>query len=609
MLLKYKLTYYSIYHFFVFFFTHGIVFKITLQNSKLYEKFSEKILLEQIYIQSREILDWLIESEEYFEYYFGKDNHIIVVEVILWSIEHILGIKVKDNENIFKLIYNININDEKHKKIREIIEKLYKLKKGNLENFNKSILINKKYTKKTNTCNNQLSSETVSNNINQSNYNYNSLQNNYIYNIASSYNSIDNTLLNQENSKILINNEYNKYNANSNPYYPFLFNLPNKQPTTSRVKENNNEIYSILKNKTVLNNKKKNNPSYDKNSKGYINKSIIHNFQSNYDLLKKDIKKNIYYFHEKEKEPIDNCKKKAKPINSDIYQIDIEDIKGKKIYVNDKRKIRKNSLSCSKKNICNSVENTTNNQLNSCFIDANNNQEELNYEEKINKPKIFDNKIKINVNKNLNCISPNQIIYNNKLNKNKKDKETKETLFKKYKQRINEHNIKFINKNSINKNIPKIRIVSTEDLINKTKGIFTVTKINQTVQTEPRDNNKRQFNKLTKKIDKNIINNTINNINKNNTIIINNNIHINTYFNSNKPLVKKQIIIDNIDDKSVSELITSPDLVNKFKGFKKISNSVYDLKNGSKIINKSTTVANSGLKNINQFNFNNTKKF
>ena len=41
-LLKYKLNYYTIYQFFVFFFTHGIFFKKTLHSSQLITKLSEK---------------------------------------------------------------------------------------------------------------------------------------------------------------------------------------------------------------------------------------------------------------------------------------------------------------------------------------------------------------------------------------------------------------------------------------------------------------------------------------------------------------------------------------------------------------------------------------
>ena len=54
-------------------------------------------MLEKIYVQAREILDWIIDSEEYFNYYYGKDNHIIVVEIILWTIEYILGEKIHNN--------------------------------------------------------------------------------------------------------------------------------------------------------------------------------------------------------------------------------------------------------------------------------------------------------------------------------------------------------------------------------------------------------------------------------------------------------------------------------------------------------------------------------
>ena len=574
-LLKYKLTYFSIYHFFVFFFTHGILFKITLQSSILYEKYSELKILEQIYIQAREILDWIIDSEEYFNYYFGKDNHIIVVEIILWVIEHILGIKIPDNENLFKLIYNINISDEKHKKIVEIIEKLYKLKKGNLENMNKPIFINKNYSKKTITYNNQLSFASISNSVTQSNYNYNSLQNN----ITSSFNTIYNTLPTYDNSYSYNNYIIDKEFYKSNKNYPIPFIQSNKQQKITRIKENNIPKFTNLKNKAFYSNKKNITSSYDINSIIPINNTIIHNFPSNLNLFKTDNKNNNNYFDKKEKEPSDTSRKTT----NDIQRINIENIQGKKIYINNEMKIAKKGISNSKR-IYNSVDNNNNYQLNSSFIDINNinnfinNQDELNFEEKINKPKIFDNKIKININNNIYSISPNKNSTKNII----KNKDDKETLFKKYQQGINEHNFKFLKKKVINKHIPKESIISTEDLINETKDLYTVTKINQTVENEPRDNTKRIFNKKNE-------NNIINNINKHNTIIINNNIHINTYLDNNKSLGKKKfqnIIIDNLDDKNVSELFNLHTLSNKYKNLKINHNSIYDLKNGENIIKK-----------------------
>ena len=70
--------------------------------------------------------------QKYFNLYFGKDNYIIVVEILLWSIEHIMNIKIKDDENIFKLVFNINIEENQHKEIYGIIEQIYRyIKKKN----------------------------------------------------------------------------------------------------------------------------------------------------------------------------------------------------------------------------------------------------------------------------------------------------------------------------------------------------------------------------------------------------------------------------------------------------------------------------------------------
>ena len=140
-LLKYKLNYYTIYHYLIYFFTHGIILKKTIENSKLSKKHSERKILEKIYIQAREILDGLIDSEKYFKFYFGKDNYLIVIEIFLWSIEHVINIKLKEDENLFKLVFNINIDQNLHKEMYEIIEEIYtNIKKKN--NFgNKSTRI------------------------------------------------------------------------------------------------------------------------------------------------------------------------------------------------------------------------------------------------------------------------------------------------------------------------------------------------------------------------------------------------------------------------------------------------------------------------------------
>ena len=140
-LLEYKLNYYTIYHYLLFFFTHGIIFKKTIEKSNIFKKYSERKILEKIYIQTREIIDEIIDSEKYFNLYFGKNNYIIVIEILLWSIEHTINLKINDNENIFKLVFDLNIEENNHKEIYTIIEDIYKyIKKRN--NFgNKSTKI------------------------------------------------------------------------------------------------------------------------------------------------------------------------------------------------------------------------------------------------------------------------------------------------------------------------------------------------------------------------------------------------------------------------------------------------------------------------------------
>jgi hypothetical protein len=128
------LNYYTIYHHLIFFFTHGIVFKKTIEKSVLSKKYSQTKILEKIYILSRELIDVIIDSDKNYDLFFGKNNYIVVVEIFLWSIEHILSIKLKDDENIFKLIFNINIPQAMHKEIYGKFEKLANKKKGNSEN-------------------------------------------------------------------------------------------------------------------------------------------------------------------------------------------------------------------------------------------------------------------------------------------------------------------------------------------------------------------------------------------------------------------------------------------------------------------------------------------
>ena len=624
-ILKYKLNYYTIYHFFVFFFTHGVILKKTIQNSNLSGKFSEKKILEKIYIEGREILDWIVDSEEYYNYYFGKDNHIIVVEILLWSMEHILGMKIQDSENIFKLIYNIKINEEKHLKIYGIIEKLYLLKKGNIEYNNRPIFINKNYQKKLLTYNNPLTYTTIENNTKSNyNYNYNSIQ--ASNSITSSYNNIYNTLSFYEDSFSLYNknihNEIDKFKTN----YPYQYDS-NKPTIVEKVQGNKVPKLNDLKTPNFYNNNKGISSPCDINSIIPIKSNLIQSVP-NYSLVTKT--ENYV-----EREPTDSKRiintNKNTYTNTNNNEIkEIENIQAEKIYLdNISTKIKKTSLSCNKKENSIMKHNFNEIKLKSSFAEGTNDmnyyttinntiydtymnaEDELQLEEKINIPRVFNNKVKMNMNNYIYRISSNKPIQNKIKNKYIKDKDkekNKETLFKKYQRAVNEYNPKLVNKKDINENKHETKIKSNQELINKTKTLYTVTKINQTMENEPRDSKKRSINnKLKKKNEINTNNITDNNsINKHNTIIINNNININTYIDNNKAIDKKNsniFMYNSLNNNNMSQILDFPNLNNKYKNIIKRQPLLLDLKDGQNIINKSDNLVD-GLNNINSFNFN-----
>ena len=119
-LLKYKLNFYTVYHYLVFFFAHGIIFKKYLTKYKLIEK----KIFEKIYSEA----SYIIDQNKFFELYNGKQNYILACQIIQWATEKVLNIKIKNNENIFKVIYNINIMNSQQKKFMEIIEEKFKPK-------------------------------------------------------------------------------------------------------------------------------------------------------------------------------------------------------------------------------------------------------------------------------------------------------------------------------------------------------------------------------------------------------------------------------------------------------------------------------------------------
>ena len=128
-LLKYKLNIYSLYQFITFFFANGILFEENLRGDTAMKKYkySQKKILEKIYVKSREILDIIIDDyDKYFMLFNCKDNYITAVEILLWSIEYTLDIKIFDEENyfLFSDAYKININYERHAEIYSIINNI-----------------------------------------------------------------------------------------------------------------------------------------------------------------------------------------------------------------------------------------------------------------------------------------------------------------------------------------------------------------------------------------------------------------------------------------------------------------------------------------------------
>ena len=128
-LLKYKLNIFSLYQFITFFFANGILFEKNIKQSPIMKKYkySQKKILEKIYVKSREILDIIIDDyDKYFTLFNSKDNYITAIEILLWSIEYTLDIKLFDEDNylIFPIVYDINIDYEKHIEIYSIINEI-----------------------------------------------------------------------------------------------------------------------------------------------------------------------------------------------------------------------------------------------------------------------------------------------------------------------------------------------------------------------------------------------------------------------------------------------------------------------------------------------------
>ena len=585
-ILKYKLNYYTIYHYLIFFFTHGIVLKKTIERSKIGKKISERKILEKVYIKVREIFDELIESEQYYHFYCGKNNYEIVVEILLWCTEHILNEKIKDDENIFRLIYGINIDPNKKKEMYNIIDLLHsKIKKKNF--LNKSSRLAEGSNSK-NMNNNLLNPSTniISNRMKGNTYNYNYVDNNYNINPKSGQTTSTNYTnqapyeqISYPNQKI-INNEYFKFMNNSiekeslNNIKHF-YNNNNNFSSQVPYYDNSNQNTQLTKNSNI---------KYGPNKRIYLttNKMPNSNFNVN-SIDKMNLKINIEeVLKSQDNEDYDKKYNSSREVKIIPFQVEkepndnrrqINDVNGKIILINNfnnaHKVLRKKSFSCNKNTTKNNYDSDYDNDFYKPRPSANEGNsriKKLKIEDKIRNTKI----IPPSSSKELD-----NFFLANKANELKKEKKElierplvkKEIILRTNKNQISEYKKYLLTKNLLQQNSLNASYINNpnansdhkiikDNIVNRTRYFDSnsivnnnLKKFNVTLELEPQDNYKRRS------VNKYYIDSGKNNINKNksynntNTIIINNNIQINTLFNDktrNLYLVNKDEINDGI---------------------------------------------------------------
>ena len=593
-LLKYKLNYYTIYHYLIFFFSHGIIFKKTIENSKNYKKYSERKILEKIYIKSREIIDGIIDSDKNYDLYYGKDNYIIVIEIFLWSIENIMNIKIKDDENIFKLVYKINVPEQKQKEIYEIIKKLScnNKKKSNLENNSSKLIVLNSSThySKENTA--SISNQTFK----TSRPLISEMNSKFIVEPKSSVNSAtsySNTKAYFNQPKILdnIDNDFQFFNGlihnelekfKSNCPYQFSHNSNHQNKIGKEYIEPKTTITSCLNNYAHLNNKMNKTSAFKLNQK-----EKNENNQNNPQIIKTINNLEITQL-KMEKEPIDNEKKGNLYENSYLNKNF-----GKIILINDTTKMRKKSLSCSKNAYASHFYNY---QIRPSANISNNIGNKLKLE-KINNVKINNRLSPHHHNEGTNLLKINS-----------------QSPYKKNQKTSN----RFVNNAPKNPNIINNNIVTkyiNEDEIlnqNPNLNIFNVTKLNPTLQFEPQDNKRGSTNKFFN--DRGIKDDINKTYNKANTIIINNNIHINTYIDKNnlnennlfEASLNKNgpnlFLFGRQNTKKTNDVLYEHNSTNKYKNIKNRQKNLIEIKSGSNQINKSSIIYSHKSDNVNKIN-------
>ena len=551
--LKYKMQYNSLYHFNLFFFVHGLLFKSTIQRSKRIEKYPEKKILEKIYIISREIIDLILDRPDFYDLYVGKENYITSVIILLWSIESVLDIKLNnETENIFKLVYNIDIKEEKKEKLYEIIKVIYHNRHNNKNNY-KNDNNNHKFAS-------IVSNNYIYNNINSNQRDYYNSDNKIVKqksnNSNKSINKAPRSSSSQHNNNNIIYdniiNDNNNYNNNIRYHYPnsnissnnIYNNLPYKngiskfsynQSQSNQLQQypnnntNNHHQHTIQQhshNSIALSNNSKEldtHISYGPNNRVYLNSQVEKNpykdniknsyfysddNNSNYKMVNniEDFNNHSHHSNVKPKEnlPLDDYNY----LNKDEFDLNIKSNlnyieSNNRRYYSGKMKQRPNS---SHRCPTNSVYLLSNNYLKQPNTEIYTNKNSNFEKERNNKKYFYSSNLLIdsnnhNINNYLMHFSPN--------NKNKKNYSGKESSI--YKTFLS-------SENDDPKNIYKN---------NNLTGIFNKL---------PNENRKKDLS--TKLLNFDDLNNKFKSYDRreknNGTIIINNNIHINTFYDKRK---------------------------------------------------------------------------
>ena len=587
-ILKYKLNYYSLYQFVIFFFANGILFEQNLQNSYLAQNnnnYTEKKILEKIYIKSREILDLIIDDyERYYLLFNGRENYITAIEILMWSIENVLNTKIINEQNYyFSLFYNISINYKIHNDIYSII---YNLLNKN-ESMNNSVIRN--------------------------------LNNRYNFNYGNGY----------LNSEIKIIRNKNDYKDNL-----FFMSISDNnkdeiygQKVLSDCKNKNSKLYNFFQqekekneNDIDINNncKKKNSNIFD------INNSNIFSSRNLYDTYNSKI--NYQYIKNNRKQKINNISeildfskefKELNELKTKIHNNDLgNDITTKEIIEKNKnhfnanqRKFQKNktknNINISKKlfksmNDFNDFDTFSSKKKN--YEKKNNNKNIDFMTKKINKEPKISNKRNLNIEYNNSSKSTYYKSWFNNTNSSPKDilNKTKKIFEETNKRIIDYENIKNDNSNII-----------INCYTNKANYIDNFNSFNSNGNTSNKNlNSNLSDNNIIYKIKNDYYNNNKNNKLKNETkkektIIINNNIQINNFvekenkfndiFNNNS-----QQNINNIENINLENYINKKYFnINKNFNTNKNNKNIYLNNNKNKKINKDKNKKKMNFKKIN----------